>query len=350
MASDGEEVQRETPPAPAAQPVSIQANRVPRNLSFSASTTVKALIASPIVILLATGTRLILIANYDTATATSIASANGAANTILGTVIPLLPAFFPLLFLALVLYRKALAALLTGVAMMLVSPAYSSFTAALHTGSRRFLVIVTAPAHYFDWVAENERHLRSFPAMWQALTDGVESPRDLLLVAADWRVQTLFYALGAVVLAHNAGRRWRHAREDRSFSWTGIKFRLLPLGMAFTALFVLAFVDQIYQPPSKPRVVAEILRQPWVPPEKLTLTNGAWRVGYTLSYKDGWHVLLEEESRTIIYIRATDVKSRTVCSVSTSLKGERPPLIRLGPPVPDGVPECPSRDNSSRPK
>jgi hypothetical protein len=50
---------------------------------------------SPFIILLASGTRLILISNYDTTTATTMAASGSLGETLLGTVIPLLPPFLP---------------------------------------------------------------------------------------------------------------------------------------------------------------------------------------------------------------------------------------------------------------
>ncbi|SCG53750.1 Protein of unknown function [Micromonospora echinaurantiaca] len=331
---------QEPPASPAAIPVQTQRQRGPGNLSLAVSATAKALIASPIVILLATATRLIVISNYDTATATTIASTTGAVGTLLGTVIPLLPAFFPVLFLALVLYRKMVLALLAGVATILVSPAYASAPEALESAWQRFVTVFTGPARLPEWVEENESNIDTFPAMWRALTADIGSPGDVVDVAADWRIQSTLYCLSAFALAVNAGRRWRHSREDRSISWTSVKFRILPLWMPVLALFILALTDRMYQLPGEPSAVPEIVQQPWLPPEKVTLTNGKSWIGYTLSYKDGWHVLLEDQGRTILYFRANEVKSRTVCRASTKLRAERPPLIRLGPPIPDGVPDC----------
>src|SRR4051794_1668012 len=68
--------------------------------------------ASPLVLLFATGTRLLVISNYDTTTASTIASENGAVGTLLGTLIPLLPAFLPVVGLVLLMNRNFLAAAL----------------------------------------------------------------------------------------------------------------------------------------------------------------------------------------------------------------------------------------------
>jgi hypothetical protein len=336
MAGEASTGQRsESPAAERPDPV-VQSQRSPRNLSLTVSSTVKALIASPVVILLATATRLIVISNYDTSTATTIASTTGAVSTVLGTVIPLLPAFLPLLFLALVVYRKSIAAFLTGLAMVLVSPAYSTWGEALLYAWNRSVQVITSPRYCYSWVDRNEESLASFPAIWHALAHYGPSA-----LVSDWRVQTVIYVSAGVVLARNAARRWRYSREDRSVTWTSVKFRLLPLWMALVALFMLAFTDKLYQPPTAPNAVPRIMKQPWLPSEKVTLRNGEWWVGYTLSYKDGWHVLLEEQGRTIVFLRADDVRSRTVCRTSDVLKAERPPLIQLGPRLPDGVLDCP---------
>ena len=64
--------------------------------------------------------------------------------------------------------------------------------------------------------------------------------------------------------------------------------------------------------------VATIVRRPWVPAEEIKLKSGSIVVGYTLSTKDKWFVVLKEYDRTINYIAADDVASRTVCSVENN--------------------------------
>jgi hypothetical protein len=51
----------------------------------------RALLLSPVVLLFISATRLILVSNYDTTTATTIATSGGFVATLLGTVVPLLP-------------------------------------------------------------------------------------------------------------------------------------------------------------------------------------------------------------------------------------------------------------------
>jgi hypothetical protein len=79
---------------------------------------------SPFIILLASGTRLILISNYDTTTATTMAASGGFGETLLGTVIPLLPPFLPALLVIFAIFRQWWCLAFAAVATALVSPAY----------------------------------------------------------------------------------------------------------------------------------------------------------------------------------------------------------------------------------
>jgi hypothetical protein len=91
-----------------------------------------ALALSPIVILLASGARLIIIGNYDTTTATTMASSGGLGQTILGTVIPLLPSFLPALLVVLVILRQWALFCFAALAAALVSPAYATLSQGWH--------------------------------------------------------------------------------------------------------------------------------------------------------------------------------------------------------------------------
>ena len=82
----------------------------------------KALILSPAVVLVASGVRLIVIANYDTTTATTIASSSGVAGTLLGTIVPLLPPYLPVLVIALLVWRSYAVLLMAFIATAFVSP------------------------------------------------------------------------------------------------------------------------------------------------------------------------------------------------------------------------------------
>ena len=95
-----------------------QASTIPR---FWVRRTV-ALVLSPVGLLLISVTRLLIVADYSTNTAVAIASTGGYVNTLLGTVIPLVPVFLPYLAIVLLLFRRFVLSGLTFGATLLVSP------------------------------------------------------------------------------------------------------------------------------------------------------------------------------------------------------------------------------------
>ena len=97
------------------------ATRAERRASFWTRRNV-ALIRSPVGLLLISVTRLLIVANYDTTTATAIASSGGYVNTLLGAVIPLVPIILPYLAIVLLIFRRFVLSALTFGATLLVSP------------------------------------------------------------------------------------------------------------------------------------------------------------------------------------------------------------------------------------
>jgi hypothetical protein len=87
---------------------------------------VRALLLSPIVVLFASAARVLIIANYNTTTATTMAASAGVVSTLLGTIVPILPLFLPALLVVLVVFRRWAYVVLTAVATAFVSPVYTS--------------------------------------------------------------------------------------------------------------------------------------------------------------------------------------------------------------------------------
>ncbi len=81
-----------------------------------------ALILSPVGVLLISAGRLIIVANFNTTTAVTIASSGGFVNTLLGTVIPLVPVFMPYVALLLLLFRRFLLSVMTFIFAAFISP------------------------------------------------------------------------------------------------------------------------------------------------------------------------------------------------------------------------------------
>ena len=81
-----------------------------------------ALIAAPIGVLVISAARLIIVANFNTTTAVTIASSGGFFNTLLGTVIPLVPVFMPYFALLLLLTRYFLLSILAFAFAAFITP------------------------------------------------------------------------------------------------------------------------------------------------------------------------------------------------------------------------------------
>lgn len=81
-----------------------------------------ALLFSPIGILLISATRLLIISDYNTTTAVTIASSGGYINTLLGSIIPLVPIFMPYLALLLLLFRRFILAVIALLFAAVMSP------------------------------------------------------------------------------------------------------------------------------------------------------------------------------------------------------------------------------------
>ncbi len=92
---------------------------LPGRLSRSATI---ALIASPIGLLVVSVIRLLIVADYNPATASAIVSSGGYVDTLLGTIIPLVPIFTPYLALLLLFFNRVIPGLLTLLAAAFMSP------------------------------------------------------------------------------------------------------------------------------------------------------------------------------------------------------------------------------------
>ena len=83
---------------------------------------------------------------------------------------------------------------------------------------------------------------------------------------------------------------------------------LYALGVAAACGFFVLYIQAVYDVPFNEKGVAEIARRPWLPAEKIRLSSDEPPlVGYTMSVENGWHVVLRERSRTVRYLRSTDV-------------------------------------------
>ena len=65
-----------------------------------------ALLLSPVGLLLISATRLLIVSYYNPATALAILSSGGYINTLLGTIMPMVPIFMPYLALVLLFFNR----------------------------------------------------------------------------------------------------------------------------------------------------------------------------------------------------------------------------------------------------
>lgn len=255
-------------------------------------TTSRGLIAlafSPIVVLLASGVRLIIIANYDTTTATTMAASGGLGQTILGTVIPLLPSFLPAVLVVLAIFRQWALLGFAAIATALLSPAYAS---ASQGWGQAYSLFRTAVAHAWNrhWLALwHDSHLLVYCtiagaaiALWDNLLIGKLTPVRAVIVG------------GICALA-------------------------------------LLLTQHIYRVNYDLATISETLRRPWLPAEVTEVKSGAPRVGYILSTDGEWHTVLDDSTRTISYVRTNDVTNRTVCQAGTLPPDMPAPLLHLTP-------------------
>jgi len=260
---------------------------LPGRLSRSATI---ALIASPIGLLVVSVIRLLIVADYNPATASAIVSSGGYVDTLLGTIIPLVPVFTPYLALLLLFFNRVIPGLLTLLAAAFMSPV------ALPRP-----VAVDLAGH--GWYLITHRNVLVLIA--------------LVLLAAVFAVLLVleFMGLGFGVVARTAG--------------TVASIALIP------------FVMTLYPFPPTNEFYTGLIEQPWLPAETITLTSGQAFTGYVLSDNGTWLVVLTDGTRTIHYYRSAQIASQQICEVNGTLPKQ--PLIPLFPAhlnSPTSTPPC----------
>ena len=271
------------------------------------STAVRALLLSPLILLIVSATRLLLIANYDTTSALSIAAAGGVVGTLLGSVLPLLPPYLPLVVLWALLWRRWGILVVTTVVTALISPAYATFTSA-----------ATATYNYIGTFVSQLIESR-YASVWY------QTPRILIVTV-----------LGIVLAIMYAVRANTTTPLEALLQFVG---RLLyGLILAAAAVVLVTFMQNAYKVPFDLDNLSQVLRQPWLPAEEITLADGSKRVAYAISPGDTWFTILEEDSRSIRYLRGSDVSTRRVCDVRPSQPS--PPFLQLRGSTVTTAPVC----------
>lgn len=246
-----------------------------------------ALILSPVGVLLLAATRVLIVADYNLATALAILSSSGYVNTLVGSVIPLVPIVMPYVGLLLLYLNRIVAALLAFAAALLISPAAVTGASALS-------------------LVKHDLGL---------MTGGSGGRQALLIILA--------IPLSALLLIEMAG--FQFSTVVRTVGTVGI-IATLPL------------IIRLYPVPVSNTFYTNVLSEPWLPAEAITLTTHQVVTGYVLATDQDWFEVLVAQDRTVVHYHTSEVASRALCQ--TAFTESKRPLIPLVPAV-SGFPACP---------
>jgi len=253
---------------------------------ISRSATV-ALLLSPVGLLLISATRLLIISNYNSVTAMAIASSQGYLNTLLGTIIPMVPIFMPYLALLLLFSDRVIAGILAILATVLISPSSIGRSEMLMTAKKD----------------------------WYLISVATGARQGILIVIG--------IPLGCLLLIELVGFNF-------------IIF-IRTLG-TIASLALIPIIVRLYPLPINNSVYVSPITQPWLPAEMITLTSRQDIVGYELSSDGYWLEVLMAYSREIRHYRTSDILELEICQMSKP--GQNRPLITLMP-VQAPTPQCP---------
>lgn len=250
------------------------------------SSTTLALLLSPVGVILLAATRLMIVSDYNSNTALAILRSSGYVNTLLGSIIPLVPILMPWLALLLLCLNQMVASLLAFFAALLISPAPLSGK-----------TVLSMARH--DW----------------HLTVGRGGPWDALLIF-------MAVVFAALLVAELTG--------------FGLRVAARSVGLAATVAIV-PVMFRLYPLPVSGVFYTNLLTQPWLPAETITLTTHQSVTGYVLESDQDWVAVLLARDRMVVQYHTSQVSSRAMCQIA-AVAAERPllPLIN----VPSQLPLC----------
>jgi hypothetical protein len=250
-----------------------------------------ALLLSPVGVLLLAGTRLLIVSNYNLNTALGILSSGGYVNTLLGTVIPLVPVIMPYLALLLLLLNRVIASLLAFIAALLISPSAVPRSDVFSIARHDWQVIMMSIT---GW--------RLAVIIPLAIISGVLLAVELVGPDSEPAIRTV---LVVAVIA------------------------LLPLIVEF---YPVPGTSKFYQ-----SFYVKLISQPWLPAETITLTTHQVVVGYALGSDGVWLEVLQANNRVIVYYKMGQVSDRFICQIGQIATAR--PLVTLIPAQAE-TPEC----------
>jgi hypothetical protein len=334
-----------------------------------------ALILSPVGLLLISAARLIVVADFNTTTAVTIASSGGFVNTLLGTVIPLVPLFMPYLALFLLLIRRFLLSLMTFVFAAFITPTAVSLPEVFSFGRAQwlnlaaqfsdyqFIIIVVVAAIIVALWAYNRSFAEALSIVVAAAVALVllfaipethpsgpirlaSTSEHNLVIQASAEVSSHFWwlVLTALVIVVVL---FVFLAFPRTFGGMVSRFSWLLGGVVavIATIALLPYVNYIYPVPHGHNYYAEAAHTMWLPTEKIVLNNHHVYYGYILSSGGGWFTVLLANSRTIAYLSTGRVVTRSVCQPTmTAQPKQYPPLVPWLYHSPPRLPACARND------
>lgn len=240
-----------------------------------------ALLLSPVGVLLLAATRLLIVSNYNLNTALGILSSSGYVNTLLGTVIPLVPVIMPYLALLLLLLNRVIASLLAFLAAILISPS-------------------AVPRSEVLSIARHD---------WQVI----------MMSITGWRATVII--LVAIISAVLLAIELVGPNPERAIGTV----------LAVAVIALLPLIVELYPVPGTSKFYesfyVKLISQPWLPAETITLTTRRVVVGYALGSDGTWLEVLQADNRTIVYYRTSQISDRFICQIGQIATAR--PLITL---------------------
>jgi hypothetical protein len=327
-----------------------------------------ALILSPVGLLLISAGRLIIISNFNTTTAVTVASSGGFVNTLLGTVIPLVPVFIPYLALLLLLFKRFLLSIMTFMFAAFISPTSITFAEVFRLAKADWNALLYKIADHRTIViiavlivlATLWAYHRSFAeglsiivagAVACALVIAVPSPTQSiplrLASSNEHRLVTkvaayafserhilVAAALAAFIFVVLPNLNFKNLHTH--FSWL-----LMAVVALVASIALFPYVHYVYPVPQTRDYYAEATHAMWLPAERITLSSGRIYYAYVLSSDSIWLTVLLTNSRTIAYISVAEVAGRSVCQPTMAAQPkEYPPLIPWLYNTPAHLPAC----------
>jgi hypothetical protein len=336
-----------------------------------------ALIVSPIGLLLISAARLIIVSNYNTTTAVTIAASGGYVNTILGSIIPLIPVFAPYLALILLLFRRFILSVIVFIFAAFITPTPIRPTALLSLATADWHQLLDLFQHTQVLVAIGIILLSVavIGPLWShhhELAEVAGAAILIIVIVALLRMTPSEQSSLPIRLQSAAMGETENAHRLINFAFENwiivlaIVISIIVLSMAYSnyprllsfavaiiaTVALLPYISGIYPVPHQGSYYYDVLHELWLPAEKIVMNSGRVYHGYILSTELTWDTVLKTD-RTIVYLRADDIVHRSVCQPTTT-PGPAPykpliPFLYTRPlptppcaPVPIPIPTVPS--------